>query len=54
MLTVFTETIDGCDGFRGSLNSLRRGSSSKPRSSSLKLRVAENPSQKHEENPPEK
>lgn len=40
-----SESLDGHDGFRGSLSSLRRGSASRPRAASIKHRLAENPLQ---------
>lgn len=40
-----TESLDGHEGFRGSVSSLRRGSCGKPRSASAKHRLSESPIQ---------
>lgn len=38
-----SESLDGHEGFRGSVSSLRRGSCGKPRSASAKHRLSESP-----------
>lgn len=44
ILSAFsTESLDGHEGFRGSVSSLRRGSCGKPRSASTKHRLSESP-----------
>lgn len=46
-ITIFlafsSESLDGHEGFRGSVSSLRRGSCGKPRSASTKIRLSESP-----------
>lgn len=42
-LAFSTESLDGHDGFRGSVSSLRRGSCGKPRAASAKHRLSESP-----------
>lgn len=42
-LAFSSESLDGHDGFRGSVSSLRRGSCGKPRSASTKHRLSESP-----------